>query len=96
MPRITYIKPHTPARDVPPPDMLREMLNRYQLARGLTAEQLGMKLGGLTANCVRVKKAQGTASWRVSDLIRWCCVLDIPPEEIGRALLNTGIKEIKK
>lgn len=97
MPRITYIKPHTPARDVPPPDMLREMLDRYQKAAGLSAQQLGERLGGKTANAVRVKKSVGTATWKVSELIQWLNALNVTsPEEIGRAVLNTGVKGAKK
>ena len=87
MPATRFDRFRQPA---PPPDMLRELFNRYQKARGINADAMGQRLG-ISGAAVRQKKCRGTATWTVADVVRWCRELGIDsPEEIGAAILNTG------
>ena len=62
MPKTMLIHPHRPPLNVPPPDMLRDLFNRYQRAQGLDSEALG-KLLGISSGAVRCKKHGGTQRW---------------------------------
>lgn len=80
MAKVKWCKP------VPPPNMLRDLFNRYQKARGLTSKDLG-ELLHTSADCVRMKKHRGT--WSAEDIRVWCKALGITdPEEVGKAVLN--------
>lgn len=74
------------AKPVPPPNMLRDLFNRYQKARGMTSEDLGERLK-ISATAVRMRKYRGT--WSAEDIRAWCAALGITdPEEVGKAVLN--------
>lgn len=88
MPKTTWIHPHRPPLNVPPPDMLRDLFNRYQRAQGLDSEALG-KLLGISSGAVRCKKHGGTQRWALRDVQQWCEVLNITdPTELGKAILH--------
>lgn len=80
MPKVKWCKP------VPPPNMLRDLFNRYQKAQGLTSKDLGDRLH-MSPDSVRQKKFRGV--WSNEDIRDWCTALNITdPEEVGRAVLN--------
>lgn len=80
MPKVKWCKP------VPPPNLLRDLFNRYQKARGMTSADLGKRLH-LQPDSVRRKKCRGV--WTNEDIRAWCEALDITdPEEVGKAVLN--------
>ena len=80
MPKVKWCKP------VPPPNMLRDLFNRYQKAQGLTSRDLGMLLG-MQPESVRRKKMHGI--WTNEEIRAWCKALNITnPEEVGKAVLN--------
>lgn len=74
------------ARPVPPPNMLRDLFDRYQKARKMTSAYLGQRLN-VSAEAVRMRKHRGT--WTAEDIRAWCAALGITnPEEVGKAVLN--------
>ena len=80
MPKVKWCVP------VPPPNLLRDLFNRYQKARGMTSADLGKRLH-LQPDSVRRKKCRGV--WTNEDIRSWCEALDITdPEEVGKAVLN--------
>ena len=80
MPKVKWCVP------VAPPNMLRDLFNRYQKARGMTSADLGKRLR-LQPDSVRRKKCRGV--WTNEDIRAWCEALDITdPEEVGKAVLN--------
>jgi hypothetical protein len=79
MPKVKWCKP------VPPPNMLRDLFNRYQKAQGLSSVDLGKRLG-IQPESVRRKKMRGV--WSNEDIRAWCKALNITnPEEVGKAIL---------
>ena len=87
MPRTTWIHSHAPEIAVPPPDMVVDLIARYQAAQKLTAKQLGERLG-VNAQRVRWKKHHGGGTFTVDELRQWCKALGITSaEEVGRAIL---------
>lgn len=79
MPKVKWCKP------VPPPNMLRDLFDRYQKARGMTSTELGERLH-VSAEAVRMKKHRGT--WTAEEIRAWCKALGITdPEEVGKAIL---------
>lgn len=84
MPRIKYITP----KNVPPPNMVKEMFDRYQKAGKVSSAELGRRLGS-NPSTLRSKKSLG--NWSAQEIADWCRALGITdPEEIGRAILGTG------
>lgn len=82
MPPIKWIKP---PKNVPPPNMVRDLFNRYQKAQGMTSADLGRQLG-MSPEAVRSKKSRGT--WTTDDVRDWCHALGITSaEEVGKAIL---------
>lgn len=80
MAKVKWCKP------VQPPNLLRDLFNRYQKAQGLTSKDLGERLH-MTPDSVRMKKHRGT--WSNDDIRDWCKALNITdPEEVGKAVLN--------
>ena len=80
MPKVKWCKP------VPPPNLLLDLFNRYQKARGMTSADLG-KLLEMQPESVRRKKMRGV--WSNEDIRAWCKALDITdPEAVGKAVLN--------
>lgn len=87
MPRTTWIHSHPPKITAPPPDMVVDLIDRYQAAQELTAEQLGERMG-VNAQRVRYKKYYGGGAFTVDELRRWCKALGITSaEEVGKAIL---------
>ena len=85
MPRTIFDKYSSP---LPPPDMLRDLFNRAQKARGLTAPELGGLLN-TSGGYVRQKKHKGTDAFTVADVRAWCEALGITdPYEVGKAILR--------
>ena len=79
-----YSRPKKPA--VPPPNMLRDLFDRYMKAQQITSAELGERLGGMSAEAVRMKKHSG--KWDSSQIRDWCRALNITdPTELGKALL---------
>ena len=80
MPKVKYCVP------VPPPNLARDLIQRYKRALGYTAEDIG-KLVGMTPGGVRNKIAKGV--WTTDEFRAWCLALGITdPAEVGKAVLN--------
>ena len=80
MPKVKWCMP------VPPPNMLRDLFNRYQKVRGMSSAELGKRLK-MQPESVRRKKCRGV--WSNEDIRAWCEALEITdPEEVGKAVLN--------
>lgn len=87
MPRTIFDKYANP---LPPPDMLRDLFNHAQKARGLTAPELGGLLDK-SPEYIRLKKHRGTDSFTVADVRQWCEALGInDPLALGKAILREG------
>lgn len=81
MPRIKYITP----KNVPPPNMLKDLFLRYKKAGGVTSAELGRRLGK-SDSAVRVKLHSG--NWTAREISDWCNALGITSaEEVGKAIL---------
>ena len=81
MPRIKYITP----RNVPPPDMVRDLVIRYQHASGLSNRWIAKEIG-VAESTFASRKSRGWLA-AVSDLGAIARCLDIPPEELGKAIM---------
>jgi len=85
MPRTIFDKYANP---VPPPDLLKDLFNHYQKARGLSSTEFG-ELLHKSGEYVRQKKHKGTDSFTVKDVRAWCQSLGITdPLEVGKAILR--------
>lgn len=81
-----YCMPKKTAVKVKPPNMLRDLFDRYMKAQGITSEELGRRLGGMTPDSVRMKKHSG--KWDSAQIREWCKALNITdPAELGKAIL---------
>ena len=87
MPRVKYIPtPQAPA--APPRDELKELFKHYMKFRGLSSARMGALLGGMSDGAVRAKLCRGTDTWSGADIRQWCTLLEIPPAEVGRAMMR--------
>lgn len=79
MPKISYL---------PPPDIFKDLIKRYQKAQKLTASDIGKRMSK-SADAVRCKLHRGTDKWTVADVRAWCKALNITSaEEVGNAILG--------
>lgn len=78
MPKVTWIgtKRHQPK----PYNALAAVLRGYKLASGLTAEQIGERLG-VTGDHVKHQIAKPADRWNIGALKRFCDVIGCPYEE---------------
>lgn len=97
MPKIEWINRPGQSRedvtgDIPAPDTIKELFERYQKAKRITSQDLADALGTSAAN-IRGKKHRGWTK-EARELSEWCAVLGIPPEELGWAIV--GSREYRK
>lgn len=81
MPRIKYITP----KNVPPPDMVKDLVIRYQNASGVSNRKIANEIG-VSESTYACRKSRG---WlvQVRELGAIARFLDIPPEELGKAIM---------
>lgn len=69
-----------------PFDPLRELITRYQKARGLTCEAVAMKCGYCNGAYYINKRSRGVQRFKIEDFCIVANALDIPPDEVGEAV----------
>ena len=77
MPKTRFDKPK---RDAP----LELVLGRKS-SLGFSEERLAEQMH-FSRNTLRARLSAGSDNWTISELKRFCCVLDIPIEEMRQAL----------
>lgn len=83
MPKVKWIAPPAPPRDE-----LRELIKHYMKFRGFNSARMGELMGGMSEGAVRAKLCRGTDTWSGADIREWSTVLQIPPAEVGRAMMR--------
>ena len=92
MPKVKYLGTDKTAKrkplDVPPPDLLNLLFDRYKNANNFTDRDLAEKLN-TSVNYVRVRRSKGSDHLSVSHVRQMCEILNITdPAEVGRAILR--------
>ena len=71
--------------DNPKRDALLELILGSKTSLGLSEERLAEKMH-FSRNTLRTRLSAGSDNWTISELKRFCRVLDIPIEEMRQAL----------
>lgn len=74
--------------DVPPPNYIKELMQRYMKAQKLSTDFIGCKLG-VSGAAVRHMINRPASAWTIDELRKYCNVLNIPLEDALKAAQNS-------
>lgn len=77
---------------VPPPNYVSELFNRYRKAQKISSDDLGAALG-VSGSAVRHALSRPVSAWTVEDMSKYCIALKCPlSDALQAAAASMGVK----